>query len=66
MHLVGVHFLAQRGVDQLVALDQALAFKRGRDDGGKPVAAIAFQRDMVAGQARGNDVLEFVSSHFSF
>ena len=49
MHLVGVHFRAQRGVHALVALDGALALELGRDNGRVPVAAVAFERDVFAG-----------------
>ena len=45
MHLVGLHAVAQRGIDLLVALNGALAFKGSRHNGGKPVATIALERD---------------------
>jgi hypothetical protein len=64
-----VHALAQRGIDLLVTLDQSLAFEGGAHDDSAPVAAIAVQRDVVAGQALANDGLEFFSGHvelFSF
>jgi len=48
MHFIGMHLLAQRGIDQLVALDQALALEGRRHDRRKPVAAIAFERAMLS------------------
>eukprot|EP01137_Pigoraptor_chileana_P029746 Opistho-2@15329 len=41
MHLVGVHFRTEGGVDPLVALDGALALEFGRDDGRVPMSAVA-------------------------
>ncbi|MNL75946.1 hypothetical protein D3C87_2018300 [compost metagenome] len=66
MHFVGVHFGAQRGVHALVALNGAFALEVGRNDGGIPVAAITFQRDVFTGKARSDDVFELVCSHVSF
>jgi hypothetical protein len=60
MHLVGVHLGAQCGIDLLVAADGALAFKFGRDDGGIPVAAVAFEFEVLAAQAGGYQGLELV------
>ena len=46
MHLVGLHAAAERGVHALVPLDGTLALELGRHDGGIPVAAVAFEREM--------------------
>jgi len=61
MDLVGLHAVAQRGIDLLVALDETLAFKGGGNDGGIPVAAIALGRTLVAGQPSGDQGFEFFS-----
>jgi hypothetical protein len=42
----------------LVTLNQALAFKGSRHDGGVPVAAIAFELANVAWQASDDELLE--------
>ncbi len=63
MHLVRVHFRTEGGVDPLMPPDRALAFEFRRDDGGVPMAAIAFQRDVFARQPGGNDGFEFFGSH---
>ena len=63
MHLVGMHFRTERRVHPLVALDQALALKLGRHNGGVPMAAITLQRNMFARQALCNDGLKFFGSH---
>ena len=60
MHLVGLHLLAQRGIDTLVALDGPPAFKLGRHDGGVPVAAVAAELDVLAWQSGGDDGLELI------
>ena len=57
MHLVGMHSLTQRGVNALMALDEALAFEFGRDNDSLPVAAVALDFEMIAGEPRGDDVL---------
>ena len=63
MHLVSLHAVAQRGLDLLVALNQALALELAGDDGGVPVAAIALQCAVLAGKAGGDQGLEFFCSH---
>ena len=52
----GAHPLTQRGIDELVTLDQPLAFKLCADDGGKKVLAVALDFEVLARQA-GFDVL---------
>jgi hypothetical protein len=42
-----------------VARDGALAFEFGRDDGGKPVAAVALDFEVFAGQAGGDELLSW-------
>ena len=48
------HAVAQRGVDDLVALDRALAREGRRDDDGLEVLAIAFDFEVGAFEAGGN------------
>jgi hypothetical protein len=43
VHLIVLHLAAQRGIHALVARNGALALELGRDDGGIPVAPIAFE-----------------------
>ena len=64
MHFVIGQFGAQRGIYALVALNGPLALELGRDDGGIPMAAVALQRDVIAGQACGDDVFKLVCSQF--
>jgi len=40
------HAVAKRGIHQLMTLDRTLARKRGRDDHGSEMLAIAFNFDM--------------------
>ena len=47
------HAVAQRRVDELVALDQALAGERGRDDDGGEVLAVAFHFKVAAFESGG-------------
>ena len=63
MHLVGVHFLAQRGVHPLVPRNGAHARKGFGHDHGAPVAAIAFHAKVGARKACGDDGLELLSVH---
>src|SRR5213075_1923094 len=63
MYLVGTHSLTQRGVNPLMALDQALAFEFGGDHHGAPVAAVAGHFEMFAGKARGDEGLKFFGCH---
>jgi hypothetical protein len=63
MHLVGTYFLTQCGLHGLVALDQAFAFERGRDDDGAPVTAIAIYFEKLALQASGDEVVELFRGH---
>jgi len=50
------HAITQCGIDELVTLDQPLAFKLRADDGGKKVLAVALDFEVLARQA-GFDVL---------
>ena len=63
LHRKGVnllaHSIAQGFVNPLVAAHARQAFKRGRDDGGKEVPAIAFDINVFAGQAGGDEVADF-------
>src|SRR3954469_21506390 len=59
MDLVRVHSRTERGIDQLVALDGALALESGGDDDGGPVAAVAVHLHVLARQAVGNDRAQF-------
>ena len=45
------HAITQCGIDELVALDQPLAFKLRADDGGKKVLAVALDFEVLARQA---------------
>ena len=63
MHFIGMHAGAQGGVDLLVALDQALAFEHRGHNGGVPVASVALEFAVVAGDACGDQGLELVSGH---
>ena len=46
------HSIAERRVDALVARDARAALELGRHDGGEEVAAVAFDLEVLAGQAR--------------
>src|SRR5688572_14858391 len=63
MHLVGMHSLTQRGVNPLVALDQAFALEFGRNDHRLPMAPIALDFEVITGKPRGNDRPQFVAGH---
>ena len=63
MYLVGFDSLAQGGIDALMALDEALALKFAGDQGGIPVAAIALDFEVLAGQASRDLRLEFLCGH---
>ena len=60
---VGMYLPAQRGIDHLVALDSAFTFELGRDDRRVPVATVAFERAMGAGQAGLDHGFKVVSGH---
>ncbi|MCY1540735.1 hypothetical protein D9M68_763920 [compost metagenome] len=47
----GLHAVAQRGIDQLMALDEALAFEGGADDDRVKMRAVALHVEMFTGQA---------------
>ena len=63
LHRKGVnllaHSIAQCCVHLLVAAHAWQAFKSGRDDGGEEVPAIAFNLDVLARQAGGDEVADF-------
>ena len=63
LDLVARHLVAQGGVHALVARNQALAFKLGRNDDGIPMAAIALQGDVVARQVGTDGVFDVVGGH---
>jgi hypothetical protein len=63
VHFIGFDFVAQGGVHTLVALNEALAFKLSRHQGGVPMTAIAFDVQMLTGQTCGDEGLELFSSH---
>src|SRR3954471_7622649 len=63
MDLVRVHSRTERGIDQLVALDRALALECGGDDDGRPMAAVAFHLHVLAWEAVGDDRAQFVGGH---
>ena len=50
----------------LPALHEALAFEAGGNNGGKPVASVAFEFQVFAGQARADDGFELIGSHVRF
>jgi len=54
VHLVRLHFAAQRGVHALVPLHRALALEFGRDDQGRPVTAVTLDFEVFAGQPGGD------------
>ena len=60
---IGLHFLPQGRVHALVALNQSLAFKLRRHQGGVPMAAIALDVQMFARQARANQCLKLLCCH---
>lgn len=49
-----LHAIAQRGVDQLVARDQALALEGGADDHRVEVRAVALHVEVFARESVGN------------
>jgi hypothetical protein len=57
MDFVGHHAITQSGVDALVALDQTLAFKLCRDQGGIPMAAVPLDLQMRTGKACSDEIL---------
>ena len=63
MHFIGLDSSAQCGIDLLMPLNQALAFKAAGHNGGIPMLAVARQLDVLARQAAGDDGLEFFTSH---
>ena len=63
MNLVRAYFLTQRGVDRLVTLDQAFAFEGYGHHGRVPMASIAVDDQMLAGQARRNQLLQLFGCH---
>ena len=63
MHFIGLYAATQRGVNFLVALNQALTFKGAGDNGGVPVLAVARQLNVLTRQAAGDDGLEFFAGH---
>ena len=66
MDLVGLQPPAQRGIDALMPLDQALAFESAGDNGGIPVPAVAGEFEVLARQACGNDGLKFFAGQKYF
>ena len=62
----GAHPLTQRGVDELVTLDQPLAFKLRADDGGKKVLAVSGNAKIEKERTKGKTVTSFKSwgKHF--
>jgi hypothetical protein len=63
VHLVGVHFRTEGGVDPLMALDRALALEFGRDDGGVPMSTVALERDVLAREMGLDQGLELFGGH---
>src|SRR5690606_4047876 len=51
---LGVHAVAQRGIDELVPGDAAFAFEGRADDDGFEVGTVASDGDVIAGQVVGN------------
>lgn len=65
MHFVGLHAIAQSGIDLALALHQVQTVEFSRNNGGKPMAAIALQFDVLASEALLNQGLEFFCGHNS-
>jgi hypothetical protein len=63
MDFVGLHPTTQRGIDTLMPLNQALAFKDAGDDGGIPMSAVARQFDVLAVNIGTDEGLKFVAGH---
>ena len=63
MHFVGLYTAAQRGIDLLVPLNQALAFKAAGHNGGVPMRAVARHVKVLTRQAGCNNRLEFFAGH---
>jgi hypothetical protein len=63
MHFVGLNARAQRCIDLLVPLNQALAFKAAGDNRRVPVLAVTRQFDVLAWQAAGDERFKFFTCH---
>jgi hypothetical protein len=63
MNFVVVHFVAQSGIHLLVTANQAQSFKMDRHHHGLPMAAIAADFNVVAGQACCNHGLYLFGGH---
>ena len=59
------HSIAQRRVDALVARHARAALELGRHDGGEEVPPVAFDLEVLAGQAGGDEVAHFVGGGFA-
>lgn len=53
------HSIAQGSVDPLVAAHARQAFEFSADDGGKEMLAVAFQLQVLAGQAGSDECADF-------
>ena len=65
MHFIGLDTSAQCGIDLLMPLNQALAFKAAGHNSGIPMLAVARQLDVLARQAAGDNGLEFFAGHIN-
>ena len=63
MYLIGLHTIAKGSIHTLMACDRPQAFEGRRDNGREPVASVAFNAEVLARQAGGNNGLEFLRSH---
>ena len=63
INLAGLNPVAHRGIGQVVALDPGQTFESTGNHGRVPVAAIARNVKVLAGQPGGDKGLEFVSGH---
>jgi hypothetical protein len=54
------HSIAQRLIDALMSGHAVGAFKLGRDDGGKKVAPVALDLDMLTHESVSDETLDFV------
>lgn len=63
MYFIVMNAFPQRGIDQALALYGSLSIECRRNNSGKPVAAIAFNGQVFAGQACADDGLELIGSH---
>jgi hypothetical protein len=59
-----LHFVAQGGIDLLMACNEAQALKLGGYHHGLPMTAIAVNGEVVASKASGNHGLNLFCSHW--